>query len=106
MIRMKMGDESILAVELPGHAAGQMGLFARDENGLVTFFVADAAWLKRSIVKNIPPHRLADFLYPDPAAYRSTLTDLHHFQENRPDVRVIPSHCETTLAQVVSNDHA
>jgi glyoxylase-like metal-dependent hydrolase (beta-lactamase superfamily II) len=101
-----LGDESLLAVELPGHAAGQMGLFVRDESGAATFFVADAAWLKRSIVENRPPHRLADFLYPDPIAYRSTLTDLHHFQENRPDVRVIPSHCEATLAQVVYSDHA
>ena len=32
-----LGDESIIGVELPGHAHGQMGLFARDENGQTLF---------------------------------------------------------------------
>lgn len=101
-----LGDESLLAVELPGHAAGQMGLFARDESGSAYFFVADAAWLGQSIAENRPPHRLADFLFPDPAAYRATLTDLHHFRANRPEVHVIPSHCEATLSEFVSHAHA
>jgi glyoxylase-like metal-dependent hydrolase (beta-lactamase superfamily II) len=94
-----LGDESLLAVELPGHAFGQMGLFARDESGATYFFVADAAWLGKSIIDNRPPHRLANFLFPDPAAYRATLTDLHDFHAKRPDVQVIPSHCEVTLSK-------
>jgi glyoxylase-like metal-dependent hydrolase (beta-lactamase superfamily II) len=94
-----LGDESLLAIDLPGHAVGQMGLFARDESGSTYFFVADAAWLGKSISENRPPHRLANILFPDPAAYRATLTDLHHFQANRADVHVIPSHCEKTLSQ-------
>jgi len=101
-----LGDESLLAVELPGHAAGQMGLFARDESGATYFFVADAAWLGRSIAENRPPHRLANFLFPDPAAYHATLTGLHQFQAHRPEVRLIPSHCETTLAQFANGGHA
>jgi len=98
-----LGDESLLAVELPGHASGQMGLFARDESGQTYFFVADAAWLARSIIENRPPHRLANFLFPDPVAYRNTLTDLHRFYENQPEVRLIPSHCASTLAQYTRN---
>ena len=94
-----LGDESLLAVELPGHAAGQMGIFARNESGATYFFVADAAWLRASMTENRPPHRLTNFLFPDPPAYRATLTDLHHFKQKRPEVRVIPSHCETTLAE-------
>jgi glyoxylase-like metal-dependent hydrolase (beta-lactamase superfamily II) len=98
-----LGDESLLVVELPGHAFGQMGLFARDEGGATYLFVADAAWLRESITGNRPPHRLANFLFPDSAAYHATLTDLHHFHANRPEVHVIPSHCETTLSQFVSH---
>lgn len=97
-----LGDESLLAVELPGHAAGQIGLFARDENGAAYFFVADAAWLGQNIQQNRPPHRLADLLFPDPAAYRATLTDLHHFQARRAEVRVIPSHCAATLSEFLA----
>ena len=94
-----LGDESLLAVELPGHAAGQMGLFARAQEGVVYFFVADAAWLQDSLRQNRPPHRLANLLFPDPEAYRATLSSLHAFHRNRQDVRMIPSHCESTVSQ-------
>jgi glyoxylase-like metal-dependent hydrolase (beta-lactamase superfamily II) len=101
-----LGDESLMAIELPGHAAGQMGLFARDENGSAFFFIADAAWLARSISENRPPHRVANFLFADAGIYRETLSDLHQFYGNQPDVRLIPSHCESTLAQYVRNREA
>jgi glyoxylase-like metal-dependent hydrolase (beta-lactamase superfamily II) len=92
-----LGDESIIGVELPGHAMGQMGLFARDENDKLFFFVADAAWLKRSIVENRPPHKIADKLFPDPEVYRNTLTDLHSYYLTHPDTHIIPSHCDETI---------
>jgi glyoxylase-like metal-dependent hydrolase (beta-lactamase superfamily II) len=92
-----LGDESLLAVELPGHAAGQMGLFACDESGSVYFFVADAAWLGRSIREDRAPHQIANLLFPDPPVYRATLNKLHTFAEQHTGVRVIPSHCEATL---------
>jgi glyoxylase-like metal-dependent hydrolase (beta-lactamase superfamily II) len=92
-----LGDESIIGVELPGHATGQMGLFARDENNKLFFFVADAAWLKRSIVENRPPHKIADKLFPDPEAYRGTLKSLHSYYLTHPDTIIVPSHCEETI---------
>jgi glyoxylase-like metal-dependent hydrolase (beta-lactamase superfamily II) len=67
-----LGDESIIGVELPGHALGKWAIFARDDDGKLFFFVADAAWLKRSIVENRPPHKMANLLFPDPTAYRET----------------------------------
>jgi len=92
-----LGDGSLIGVELPGHAHGQMGLFARDESGRVFFFVADAAWLKQSIVENRPPHKIADALFPDPVAYRKTLKDLQTFYFTHPKTLVVPSHCEATI---------
>jgi glyoxylase-like metal-dependent hydrolase (beta-lactamase superfamily II) len=94
-----LGDESIIGVELPGHALGQMGLFVRDRLGRLYFFVADAAWLKRSIVENRPPHRITELFFPDPRAYRATLGDLHRYHVLHPDTLVIPSHCETTILE-------
>jgi hypothetical protein len=76
-----------------------MGIFARDENGKVFFFVADAAWLKQSIVENRPPHKIADALFPDPTAYRETLGQLQTFYQTHPETHVIPSHCEKTISQ-------
>lgn len=94
-----LGDESILAVELPGHAHGQMGLFVRDEHQPY-FFVADAAWQGRSIRENRPPHPITNLLFPDPKAYRETLSALHSFNQLHPSVKVIPSHCEETLSSL------
>jgi glyoxylase-like metal-dependent hydrolase (beta-lactamase superfamily II) len=94
-----LGDHSIIGVELPGHALGQMGIFVRDDNDKLFFFVADAAWLKQAIVENRPPHKIANFLFPDPEAYRETLGDLHTYHLTHPDTYVIPSHCDETITQ-------
>ncbi len=97
-----LGDESLIAVELPGHALGQMGLFARDADGEIFFFVADAAWLKRAVIENRPPHRVANLLFADKKAYRQTLSRLHLFHRMHPTVQVIPSHCEETIQSFAS----
>ena len=100
-----LGDQSVIGVELPGHAYGQMGVFARDDDGKVFFFVADAAWLKRSIVENRPPHKIADMLFPDPVAYRQTLGQLQTYYLTHPDTHVIPSHCEETIQTLTTKAH-
>jgi len=92
-----LGDGSIIGVELPGHADGQMGVFARDGDDKLFFFVADAAWLKQSVVENRPPHKMADFLFSDSAAYRQTLGNLHSYYLTHPDTIIVPSHCEKTI---------
>ena len=93
-----LGDGSIVAVELPGHACGQMGIFTRDQDDKTFFFVADAAWLKQSVVENRPPRKLADLIFSDPQAYRDTLGDLHTYHLTHPDVQIVPSHCEGTIS--------
>jgi len=100
-----LGDVSIIGVELPGHALGQMGIFVRVENDKLFFFVADAAWLKKAIVENRPPHKVAHLLFPDPEAYRETLGHLHSYQLTHPDVEIIPSHCEETIRAHESASH-
>ncbi len=100
-----LGDGSIIGVELPGHALGQMGIFARDDDDKLFFFVADAAWLKRSIVENRPPHKIANLLFPDPAAYRETLGNLQTYYLTHPDTHVIPSHCDETIRVHQSASH-
>jgi glyoxylase-like metal-dependent hydrolase (beta-lactamase superfamily II) len=92
-----LGDGSIIGVELPGHALGQMGIFVRDQSDKLFFFVADAAWLKRSIVENRPPHKLANMIFSDPTVYRKTLGNLHSYYLTHPDTIVVPSHCDETI---------
>ncbi|MBC7879354.1 MAG: MBL fold metallo-hydrolase [Anaerolineales bacterium] len=100
-----LGDSSIIGVELPGHAIGQMGIFARDENDKLFFFVADAAWLKQAVVDNRPPHKIANLIFSDGNVYRETLTNLHGYHLTHPDVEIIPSHCEETIRSHESASH-
>lgn len=92
-----LGDESLVAVELPGHARGQMGLFVRDAQERLFFLVADAAWLMEAIRTKRPPRRIANLLFSDPAEYRQTLDRLHEYHLTHPQTIVIPSHCEQTI---------
>ena len=92
-----LGDGSIYAVDLPGHATGQMGIFVQSDGGETFFFVADAAWLARSVRENRPPDGLIRGIFPQPEEYDRTLSRLHQYQAQHPGVVVIPSHCAETL---------
>jgi glyoxylase-like metal-dependent hydrolase (beta-lactamase superfamily II) len=91
------GDGSVMLVELPGHARGQVGLFANTDRGKV-FFAADSCWLSASFREQRPPHRLTHFFIDDATAMRATLDRLHEFAAANPDVAVIPSHCPEAFA--------
>lgn len=96
-----LGDETLLAVALPGHAAGQMGLFVQAEMGESYFLVVDGCWTSRAFRQNQMPHPLANLIFDDPAAYRRTLADLQTFYRRRPDVHIIPAHCAEAHARYV-----
>lgn len=91
-----LGDESLIAVELPGHAAGQMGLFVQTTTKAY-FLVADAAWLTRSYQENRLPRRIANLVFDDASAYKETLSSIHTYYLSHKDVHIIPSHCQSAL---------
>jgi glyoxylase-like metal-dependent hydrolase (beta-lactamase superfamily II) len=94
-----LGDLSVLGVDLPGHAIGQMGMMVAYD-GKQYFFVADAAWMMRNIAENRPPSRVAQLIMDDHRKFKSTLTRLHQFQIRYPEVRIVPCHCSVSLAAV------
>jgi glyoxylase-like metal-dependent hydrolase (beta-lactamase superfamily II) len=94
------GDSSLLLVELPGHARGQIGLLAETARGSV-FFVADGAWQRRAIVEQGPPHPITHSIVADVAAMHATLAGLREFSLARPDVIIMPSHCPEALAELL-----
>ena len=94
------GDGSLRLVRLPGHARGQVGLFAHTDRGRI-LFVADSCWLTRSIYTKTPPARLANFIADDTVAVRNTIASLYDFTQACPDVLIVPSHCPETFAQQV-----
>ncbi|MBR1216359.1 MBL fold metallo-hydrolase [Bradyrhizobium sp. U87765 SZCCT0131] len=91
------GDGSIVAVALPGHAAGHFGIRLTTDGGREVFLAADAAWLSLCYREMLEPLAPARAFIDDYAAYRQTLARLRRFAGQRPDVLVVPSHCFTAI---------
>lgn len=97
-----LGDESVIAIDLPGHAAGHFGICFRDSRDRLVFLVADAAWSSVAIELNAPPPALVSGWLGDTARYRTTLARLHELHKRSPAVCLVPAHCRrwrTTVTQ-------
>jgi glyoxylase-like metal-dependent hydrolase (beta-lactamase superfamily II) len=87
-----LSDGSLIAIPLPGHAAGHFGLCFRSD-GRWVFLVGDAAWSTRAIQENLPPPGWATALLGDTEVYRKTLSMLHAVASRDSGVTFVPSHC-------------
>ncbi len=90
-------DESVLALPLPGHAAGQCGLLLRPAGAAPVFLIADGAWQSRQLVDGAAPSVLTRPIHDDWAALRRTLVDLAALRRAQPDWTFLPTHCSATL---------
>lgn len=88
-----LGDGSLLAVSLPGHAAGQIGLLLTTDRGTRCLLCADAAWSSRALRDNRLPHPLAGIVMHDREAYRASFERLRRLQAADPALAIVPSHC-------------
>ncbi len=86
-------DKSIIAISLPGHAKGQYGILFKDTQNKTVFLVSDACWLSRSYKEFRMPHFITSFVHYNWHSYKETLYRLHRLYKNRPEVKIIPSHC-------------
>jgi glyoxylase-like metal-dependent hydrolase (beta-lactamase superfamily II) len=87
-----LGDGSLLAVDLPGHATGQLGVFLKPADGRDALLAADACWLSRQYRENRMPHTLVRLLVNWPE-YKNTLQKLHQLHVQNPRLRILPAHC-------------
>jgi glyoxylase-like metal-dependent hydrolase (beta-lactamase superfamily II) len=86
------GDGSLVAVALPGHARGQIGLLLRDAPDGPVFLIADAAWSHEAYEDDVPPPRVTTAALGETRAYRRTLHALHLLHRAEPSLRLVPSH--------------
>ncbi|HEX7816517.1 MBL fold metallo-hydrolase [Dyella sp.] len=86
------GDGSLLAIALPGHAAGHYGVSFQASDGQPMFLIADAVWSIESVRTNTPPPALVTGMLGDTQTYRRTLANLHRLAESEPALRMLPSH--------------
>ena len=92
------GDGSLLVVDLPGHAAGQIGLMVRAETGERYFLVADACWGEKSYRELRAPNPIVRGIFNDWRAYKHTLGKIQALSVREPQIKIVPCHCDQTLA--------
>jgi glyoxylase-like metal-dependent hydrolase (beta-lactamase superfamily II) len=99
------GDGSILLIPLPGHTAGQAGMFIQRANGAHIFLIAEAAWFGENYLTPSPMHHLIwSILSHDKATAIHTLIKLHHFARRYPTIPMIAMH--DASMQEAFGDHA
>jgi glyoxylase-like metal-dependent hydrolase (beta-lactamase superfamily II) len=91
-----MGDGSIVAVPLPGHSPGHLGLWLPATQGPRVLLVGDACWLRAALTGDLPPQQVIATMH-DPDAYVRTITALTRLAAARPDILIVPSHCQETV---------
>lgn len=91
-----LGDASLLAVPLHGHAHQQFGLLLRREDGRLVFLVADACWSLKALQGRRLPTWLAQRTFADRGAYRDVFDKLSTLSQRHAGILVVPSHCEET----------
>jgi glyoxylase-like metal-dependent hydrolase (beta-lactamase superfamily II) len=91
------GDGSLVAISLPGHAAGHYGLLFVDPQNTPIFLVADAVWSSQAIREGVPPPAVVTALLGNTQIYRDTLRRLHELADATPSIRILPSHCSEWL---------
>lgn len=88
------GDGTVLLLNLPGHAPGQLGaLVARPAaaGGGAWLLAADAIWTRASLTRAGPT---AHTLFAvDRVAQAATYTLLRQLHTERPDITIVPTHC-------------
>jgi glyoxylase-like metal-dependent hydrolase (beta-lactamase superfamily II) len=94
-----VGDGSLLGIELPGHAAGHLGVLLRDLEGRDVLLAADASWSERAILEDLPPSFWARAITHDWPLYLETLHRLHALATRHQELVLLPSHCGVSLAR-------
>lgn len=92
-----IGDRSLIAVDLPGHMPGHLGLLltvADGPNGGGQVLLAgDAAWSSKAIRNFQPPPRPVASMWDDARAAQTTLRSLQRIDTDHADLTILPAHC-------------
>jgi glyoxylase-like metal-dependent hydrolase (beta-lactamase superfamily II) len=91
------GDGSVLALRLPGHAPGHLGLSLRDSEDRPVLLCADASWSRRAWQEQRLPSLLARSVIHDWSAYKATLSQLQTLARREKELIILPSHCAESL---------
>ena len=95
-------DDSILVYNLPGHAAGQIGIYIETQKNNY-FLVSDSCWDERAYKFMLLPNPIVKLFFDSWDDYKSTLIKLSEFSFSCPNVLIVPTHCSKTTSRLVSD---
>ncbi|MER9117113.1 MBL fold metallo-hydrolase [Mesorhizobium sp. M0954] len=96
-----LGDASLLAIPLHGHAHDQFGVLLRRTDGRAMFLLADACWSLKALRESRPPTWLAQRVFADRASYQRIFEKLQALSTDHPEILLVPSHCQETARALV-----
>jgi glyoxylase-like metal-dependent hydrolase (beta-lactamase superfamily II) len=96
------GDHSILAFNMPGHAAGQVGIKLKTHKQTY-MLVADACWDKRSYKHHALPSPIVKLFFDSWSDYKTSILKLKNYHELNPEHIIVPSHCYDSYQNLISN---
>ncbi len=93
-------DQSIFVYDLPGHAAGQIGIELKTKKKKY-FLIADACWLEQSYKELILPSSIVKLFFDSCYDFKVSLNKVHQFHLRNPEVIIIPTHCAKTTEAII-----
>lgn len=93
------GDRSMMAISLPGHTKGHMGLYVKAQKDI--FLIGDSCWHRENYQNLIYPSQLTYLaVHDNKAQYIKTIQQLHELYLHNLDLEIIPSHCQHARALI------
>lgn len=92
------GDQRLIAVPLPGHAQGHIGLYIKSAKDV--FLVGDSCWHQETFRNLIYPSQLTYLIHDNKDDYINTIHNLHELYLHNPEIEILPSHCEHVRQQI------
>jgi glyoxylase-like metal-dependent hydrolase (beta-lactamase superfamily II) len=87
------GDGSVVAVPLPGHTPGAVGIFLDSVRGRRVLFVGDTVWNRDGyLLLSHKPKPLSDFTDVDTDRLSDNIRRLAHLHSRYPELIIVPAH--------------
>ena len=98
------GDGSVIAIDLSGHATGQIGILFNSDKQPV-FLVADSCWSSKAYREYKLPATITYCIHDKKSTYQYTLKKLYDLYSHNKNVKIVPSHCQEIWQELLENAH-
>jgi len=97
-----IGDQSVLAIALPGHMEGHYGVYLPDTNMGPLLLAGDAFWTAKNLIENVMPHSITRLLQHDFHEYKQTLNKLSATFNEEKNITIMGCHCDEDEFKLLS----